>query len=131
MYEKYLELKKQYQNCIVMLKVGSFYNVYDEDAILMFYLFSYKILENRVGFPISALSKVIRFLRKNEINYYVYDEKLEEFEINHYDLFVEKSKEYYQLRSEIDEIYHYLITNIERKYMKRLIQKIKEVIDEG
>ncbi|MGN1028628.1 MAG: hypothetical protein ACI4P7_00890 [Bacilli bacterium] len=114
-----------------MLKVGSFYHVYDKDAILMFYLFSYKILENRVGFPISALSKVIRFLRKNEINYYVYDEKLEEFEINHYDLFVEKSKEYYHLRSEIDEIYHYLITNIERKYMKRLIQKIKEVIDEG
>ena len=131
MYEKYLELKKQYQNCIVMLKVGSFYHVYNKDAILMFYFFSYKILENRVGFPISTLSKVIRFLRKNEINYYVYDEKLEEFEINHYDLFVEKSKEYYQLRSEIDEIYHYLITNIERKYMKRLIQKIKEVIDEG
>lgn len=131
MYDRYLELKKLHNDTLVMIIVGNFYHIYDEDAIIMFYLFKYKINDNKVGFPIRSLEKVINKLIKNNINYYVDENNFKYFDNNGYLELLDKSKLYYELNLEIEDIYNYLISNIERKYIKRIISKIKDVIDEG
>ena len=131
MHDKYLELKKLHNDTLIMIKVGNFYHIYDEDAIIMFYLFKYKISDNKVGFPVRSLDKVINKLTKNSINYYIDESNSKCFDNNNYLELLDKSKLYYELNLEIDDIYTYLISNIERKYIKRIISKIKDVIDEG
>ena len=131
MYDRCLELKKLHNDTLVMIRVGNFYHIYDEDAIIMFYLFKYKINDNKGGFPIRSLEKVINKLIKNNINYYVDENNFKYFDNNGYLELLDKSKLYYELNLEIEDIYNYLISNIERKYIKRIISKIKDVIDEG
>ena len=98
-----------------MIKVGNFYHIYDEDAIIMFYLFKYKLIDNKGGFPIRSLEKVINKLIKNGINYYVDEDNFKRFDNNSYLELLDKSKLYYELNLEIEDIYNYLISNIERK----------------
>ena len=43
-YEQYLVTKKQYQDCLKLIKVGNFYQTFDEDGIIFNYLFGYKII---------------------------------------------------------------------------------------
>ena len=126
-----MDIKNNNIDSIVMIKVGTFYHIYDKDMIIIDYLFKYKIIDNRVGFPVSALTKVTNKLKKLEINYYIDDTNFYEFDDNKYQEIYENSKTYYELSLEVDNIYNYLMNNIERKYIKRLITKIWEVIDEG
>lgn len=47
-----------------------FYNVYNIDSYIFNLLFGYKILNNnKVGFPISVINKIINVLEENHINY--------------------------------------------------------------
>lgn len=53
-------------------KKKDFYYVYGDSIYIMNYLFKYKIIDNeKVGFPISSLSKVLNTLDKYHINYKV------------------------------------------------------------
>ena len=65
---------------VVELKIrknGLFYDVFNEDAIILHYLFGYKIKDNRVSFPNNALAKVLNMLEEKKINYSLQtDEKL-------------------------------------------------------
>ena len=131
MYDKYLEIKKEYNNTLIMIKVGNFYHIYDDDSIIMNYLFKYKIIDNKVGFPLKSLDKVIKKLSKSNINYFIDENNYKLFDNNNYLEILNKSMLYYELSLEIEEIYNYLISNIERKYIRRIINKIKDVIDEG
>lgn len=131
MYDKYMEIKNNNLDSVVMIKVGNFYHIYDKDIIIINYLFKYKIIDDRVGFPVSALTKVINKLKKLEVDYYIDDTNFHKFDDNKYQEIYEKSKSYYELSLEVDNIYNYLMNNIERKYIKRLITKIWDVIDEG
>ena len=131
MYGKYLEMKKEYNNTLIMIKVGNFYHIYDDDSIIMNYLFKYKIIDNKVGFPLKSLDKVIKKLSKSNINYFIDENNYKLFDNNNYLEILNKSMLYYELSLEIEEIYNYLISNIERKYIRRIINKIKDVIDEG
>lgn len=116
-----------------MIKVGNFYHIYDEDAIIMFYLFKYVVGDknNRVGFPVKNLTKVVNTLKAKEISYYIDDNNLYEFNNDNYYQILDRSKIYYSLVKDVDDIYKYLMDNIERKYIKRIINKIKDIIDEG
>ncbi len=58
---------------IVRQTSGIFFETYDNDAIILNYLFNYKITgSNRVGFPNTALSKVINTLENKKIDYSLY-----------------------------------------------------------
>ena len=68
------------KNYVMIRKMGGFYHVFDEDAYLLFYLFKYKIINSKAGFPLSSLNKVIKsdldkdtkdFRRKNSYDYYL------------------------------------------------------------
>ena len=50
-----------------LLKNGGFYSVFGDSCYIMLYLFGYKIIDNRVGFPLSAYDKVINKLEELKI----------------------------------------------------------------
>ena len=46
MYDDYLIKKEKYPNSVILIKSGSFYRTYDNDAIIISYLCQYKIIKN-------------------------------------------------------------------------------------
>ena len=65
--------KMEYNNYIIMIKSGSFYVSFNEDAIILNKIFGYKIvsLKNniKVGFPINLRDKNINILENKKINW--------------------------------------------------------------
>ncbi len=55
-------------------KIGKFYNVFGDDCYLLYYLFDYKIKQNRTGFPSRAYNKVINKLEEQMIDYEIIGE---------------------------------------------------------
>ena len=59
------------KNYVVIRRSGGFYHVFDGDAIIISYLTGYKIVNDRCGFPINSLNKVLNILEDNKVNYLV------------------------------------------------------------
>ena len=60
--------------CVVKVyKHGNFYNVYGDDAKVVSILTGYRVINNRLGFPISMINKVIGLLDNNKISYIILD----------------------------------------------------------
>ena len=130
MKELYIELKNNYVNNVVLIKSGAFYITFNEDAMIMNYIFGYTISNSKMGFPLNSLDKVIETLKTKNIGYVIYDNKIisannfdgKEY-LNIIDLY--KKKEYDCKSKEI------LISRI--KYLienKDNYNKIKGFIDE-
>ena len=69
--DRYKELKRENPERIVLLLSGSFYVTYDMDACLFTYLLSYQVKNDKVGFPVSTLDRVVELLREKKISYLV------------------------------------------------------------
>ncbi|MGM9879635.1 MAG: hypothetical protein ACI31R_06425 [Bacilli bacterium] len=54
---------------VILRQVGKFVNVFDEDAVIISYLLNYKLVNDKVGFPMNALNKVINTLEEKKISY--------------------------------------------------------------
>ena len=104
MYSDYLTWKKKYPNSVGLIKSGSFYRTYDNDAIILSYLCCYKVIKNGLGFPIRSLSKVLKKLKREEVNFKVISKYLG-FELvfskKHYYLKDLVEKELFSLLKEI------------------------------
>ena len=64
-----------------------FYNLYNDDALIINYLLNYKIIKNNTcGFPECALNKVINEIEKTKISYVVQEmgNIIEEKNYNYY-----------------------------------------------
>ena len=61
---------------LILRKIGGFYQAFDDDALIMSYLFNYKIINYRCGFPISSINKVIEKLEELNINYILKQEEI-------------------------------------------------------
>lgn len=120
MYNEYLKQKEKYSNCVILMRVGSFYRTYDQDAIILFYLCHYQVIKNMLGFPIRSLNKILKELKCEKVNFIVDDEMniCVDNEENYLSLY-EKSLERYQLKEQIDQIYSFLNDNIEKNLFKR------------
>jgi len=60
------------KDTLLIFKNGKFYNSYKDDAIILNYLFGYKILkDDKSGFPETAFQKVINTLEDKKIDYQV------------------------------------------------------------
>ncbi len=57
------------KNYVEIVKVGTFYQVFGKDSLIINYLFNYKISHNRCGFPLKNIDYVISVLKKNHINF--------------------------------------------------------------
>ena len=131
MYNDYLTWKEKYPNSVVLIKSGSFYRTYDNDAIILSYLCCYKVIKNVLGFPIRSLSKILKKLKREEVNFVVDNDVHFSFENDdNYLTLLNQSFEVYKLRVRIEKIYDYLNENIERKFIKKVIDEIEEIINE-
>lgn len=113
-------MRSSSKNYINLRKVGGFYQCFDEDA----YLFGYKVNNDRAGFPISSLNKIINTLDNKKINYMVCnnndDKSIKDFKRkNTYYHYVEVSKEAYNL--EIKKL------SIEKKIKSMPFSKIEKL----
>lgn len=136
-------VKQIHKEYVVLVKIGKFYSAYGKDAVILSYIFRYKVkyVENNVqsvGFPEGALNKVISKLEELKINYlildrrnnYEVDEKSNNKNLNKYDDYYNKAKEYVKYKIKLDDIYEYLSFNIKEKYSKDIIIKVEKEINE-
>lgn len=136
-------IKQVHPEHIILIKIGKFYYSYSKDAYIISYIFGYKLknIEENIkvcAFPVFILNKIMAKLEENKINYiiidrrnnYGVDEKSDNGNLNKYNLYLEKSKKYINQKNKIEEIYNYLISNIENDTNNELIKEIERQINE-
>lgn len=130
--EVYLDIKNKNNKHLLFIKSGMFYNAFDEDANIINLIFEYKISNNKIGFPINNIDKVMNKLNEIKINYIVYNfddsSIFKNFNNNSYNYYhnIYKKKEYDEKSKKIlIERITYLINSNKENY-----NKIKEFIDE-
>lgn len=73
--DSYYELKNQYKECIIFVKIGLFYNTYNYDALIIHHLTNYKLFNNNglmcVSFTDKSLDLVLSRLRNMKCGYVV------------------------------------------------------------
>ena len=136
-------IKQIHPEYIVLIKIGKFYYSYSKDAYIVSYIFNYKlkIVEENIrvcAFPVFILNKIMAKLGENKINdividrrnNYEVDEKIDNGNLNKYNFYLEKSKRYINQKNRIEEIYNYLVYNIEKNENNKLIKEIESLINE-
>lgn len=136
-------IKQVHPEHIILIKIGKFYYSYSKDAYIISYIFGYKLknIEENIkvcAFPVFILNKIMAKLEENKINYiiidrrnnYEVDEKFDNGNLNKYNIYLEKSKKYINQKNKIEEIYNYLISNIENDTNNELIKEIERQINE-
>ncbi len=103
---------------------GVFLNLYNDSAIIIHYLFNYKIINgNKCGFPTSAKQKVVDKLNENHISYEEYcDDELTfkiEFKDNTFDEYLELAIKNLDVETKIKKI-----NEIVRKQSKKELEKL-------
>lgn len=136
------KIKEIHPEAVVLVEIGSFYNLYGKDAYIISYLFGYnlKTIENTFscGFPRNCINKVIAKLENKKIDYICVDKrnnydvlfKLENRNLNTYNEFYEKSKKYLNIKNRINNITNYLNKSVDEKDIKELLCEIEKAIDE-
>lgn len=135
MIEKYYNCKVKYNDYLIFIKSGSFYEVLEKDALILNSLVGYKIkrLSNciKLGFPLSKIDDICNIVSSNKINYIIYNNELEikEFKDNKYNSFninIDKVKFNY---IRIDKIINYLNDNITSNNIDILLSKIEALYE--
>jgi hypothetical protein len=115
---------------IEIRKIGLFYNAFDDDAQIMHFLFGYKIKENRCGFPLNALNKVINTLEDKKISYEIIGESKNDFkDLNTYNKYLEKAIDKLKINNRINNILERL-NNLDKDKLCLLLTKFESLIDE-
>lgn len=114
------------KNNVKIFKNGGFYSVYNNDKYIFYYLFGYKIIDNRVGFPLSAYDKVINKLEELKIDYENKSlDVCKKFKkLNKYNYFLEKGKSKYSLNFRLNKTLLY-IEKLEEKEIDEIISYIE------
>lgn len=115
LYDKYLEIKKKYPEHIVLLKSGRFYKTFDTDAVIINYLLNYNVIDNKIGFPIESLFKVKNILKRNNVNYIIFEDNdltvIDNENSNTYLKIANKAEYNYDVKLRNDEI----LTEVKKK----------------
>lgn len=116
---------------IKIRKSGTFYQVFDDDCYIFYYLFNYNIINNRVGFPKSAINKVLNELDNKKINYEIIGE-----DINNNFKKLNKYSKYRELGfNKYNEDIHYSnlinkVKNIPEDKLDIILNYIEEILDD-
>lgn len=137
-------MKQVHPNDVILVKIGKFYHVYGKDAYIIAYLFNYQMKKvdtniNTVGFPEGALNKVTKTLEDKSVNYmvvsrsanYEVDDEVTFKHNNKYGDIYTKAHRYLSRKNKVDEIYDYLLSNIDDDLVREQIQRIEEILYEG
>ncbi|GAB68637.1 hypothetical protein PCYB_135110 [Plasmodium cynomolgi strain B] len=70
------EKKKKYNNCIILVRVGDFYETYGLDCIFLIEFLNIKKMNNKLscGFIKTSINKALHILTNNNLNICVYEE---------------------------------------------------------
>ena len=135
MLEKYCKYKLDYNDYIIIIKCGSFYEVIDKDAFIINKLMDYKLkkLSNtfKAGFPINSLDNVLSLLNENSINYIIVEDKIvlkKEFDINNYSSYKFENNTIIYNSLRIERIIKYLNDNI--LSISDKLNKIENIIND-
>ena len=109
---------------VFLRKVGGFYHAFDEDAILLFSLFHYKINNGKSGFPIGSIQKVIEKLKEQKVNYFV---KVNEEEEDRYLEIYEKGKQEYREFNKKEKVTE-RIFRLDEKQVDQVIEFVQSFI---
>ena len=134
-------IKQVHPDYVALIKIGVFYHAYAKDAYIVSYLFGYKRKAfgdngTTVGFPKSSLAYVESVLEKRHINYividrahqYEVDEKVDFKGSNKYIEVYNKAHKNIRLQERVQNIYNYLIENMEDEDIKNKIKKIEDML---
>ena len=116
---------------ITLNKTGKFYNAYGDDAKILHYLFNYKVINNRIGFPIDSINKVKDKLNELNISYLINsDEKIEkDYEkFNKYDEYNLLANSKVNIDKKIDDLI-IKINDLSYKEIDELIEFINNKIN--
>ena len=107
--EFYSNVKDNNEEVVVFIKYGNFYRFFNNDAVIINYLFNYKLSEkNSTGFPIKSIDKVISILRNNNISCIVINDINNVYNYkcinNSYNSFLDKSKKNYTVNEGLSSI---------------------------
>lgn len=111
------ELKSEYFKTVILIQYGNFYRVFKEDSYIIYFLMGYKIVNDKVGFPISELHKVKDRLEKYRINYYFYGKThyQKSYEDNRYSYILELGRNCYYKTVLLEELKKYdCVQDLER-----------------
>ena len=93
---------------ITFRKNGKFYNCVGDDALILNYLFNYKIVNDKVGFPETAMNKVFSAIENNKISYVIIENDTTKKHIikrnNKYEDILIKSKSNMDLNNKVNII---------------------------
>lgn len=134
-------IKELHPEEMILIKKGAFYDVYGKDAIVLSYLFGYKIIEKEMencGFPLGSIHKVKAILEQGKISYKIvsasnqYEVETEEDykEKNKYPEVYEKARKERNIRKRMEQITEYLIREIEEAEGKAKIRQMEEMVYE-
>lgn len=111
---------------------GKFYKAKGFDAIILNYLFGYQIINNRVGFPDTAIDKVREELDKEEISYQIVYNDINplfvNFDNNKYLDILNKANKVYDYKLRIDKICERL-SNLDNNELDKILSKIENIIE--
>jgi len=130
MKDKYQSMRDSFVNFIILMKCGSFYITFDEDAKVLNYLFDYKINNDKLGFPLGSLEKVLFTLKEKKISYILYQDEEElayESLENHYEEYLSLAEKFAFHKASNDLLMERIRILLEKKGN---YEKIKEFIDE-
>ena len=105
----YNDVKLGNEEMIVFVKYGNFYRCFNNDAVIINYLFNYKLSEkNSTGFPIKSIDKVLSILKNNNISCIVINDINNVINYicinNKYNSFLDLSKKNYTLNEALFSI---------------------------
>ena len=117
---------------LTLRKNALFYEVYDDDAVILNYLLGYKNIKGRVGFPINAFSKVINILEDKKINYKIIDEQeeIKDFKnLNQYLNILAKASDKIEVNNKINKILDKLKT-FDEGTLYEILEKVESIVYE-
>lgn len=119
---------KMEKNIITISKKGNFCNIYNNDCYILYYLFNYKIINNKLGFPINSLPKVITTLENRKINYSINNKEIN-FIDNNYLTYLNLGREKYNTIL-TQKAFEEKIKRLSKKQTDELFNLIKRYLDE-
>ena len=121
-------LSEKYKEYIVIIKSGTFYNVFGTDCYVMRNIFHYKInpfsSTIKVGFPLQTLNKVLTKLEHLKINYIVYENEIVMKKKYNNNFYREYLKQNLTLDERIEQIYFQLK---EVKFQKNILEVLDQI----
>ena len=128
--ELYNDIKLENKNKIVLIKQGIFYLTYNNDALILKQIFNYKVIDNKLGFPISKISFVLKVLNEVMIDVVVVeDDIITEYNVlnSNYSNYLKSAKLIDKRDKMFNEINHLLKLKINKNATN--FKKIKDFLN--